>query len=179
MMRMFVLISLCVPCFAQDVQQLNNREERLADLGLVQIDMDKEIARETNQKLLELQKELAELCEVQKLVNELVGEQGGKIEKVEENVETAEHHVEDGVEDIVEASELKRSNFISSLLLKDGLPLGAGAVVGTTGFFATKTALLATPLAVTSAPAIIPTILGLAMGGGIWIGGKYLSHKLL
>lgn len=150
-------------------------------IQLREINPDEEIARERNKALEKLQEEALELWGLGQGLSELIGDQAQQLNGVEEVAQKTEETTQTATETISEAAQIKQkqSSFLKKLLLQDGVPVGAGAAAGTSIFFAAKAALLAVPLIPTAIPVLVPAMLAVATGGGAWIGGKYIMHKLV
>ncbi|MBX3487035.1 MAG: hypothetical protein KF798_03930 [Candidatus Paracaedibacteraceae bacterium] len=141
--------------------------------------VDLQIIDKTNRSIRQIEQDLADLLEVQRLLNEHINIDGEKLNSVEQQAETAVTQTNEAVEQIQQAQEFNTKNRFLSLFLTGGIPLSAG--VGTAGFFATKATILAAApaLAATAAPVIIPTALALAAGGATLAASSFIIKRLL
>lgn len=139
------------------------------------------IVQETNHKIRKVEQELADLLEIQKILQEQINLDGEKLNIAEQHVETTQVQTIEAVEQLKQANELDKENIFLSLFLRGGIPLGVGAGVGTAGFFTTKAIILATApvLAATSAPIIIPAAIALTAGSATVAAGAVIMKKFV
>ncbi len=194
-MRLSLAIFMLSPVFSHDLPTNYLNASRFEDLQEVTYDhdssmllvqapqtlssIDLQIIDETNRSIQQIEQDLADLLEAQRLLNEHINIDGEKLNGVEQQVETTVIQASEAVEQIKQAQEFNAKNMFLSLFLTGGIPLSAG--VGTAGFFATKaTVMAAAPtLAATAAPVIIPTVLALAAGGATLVASSFIIKRLL
>ncbi|WP_010298861.1 hypothetical protein [Candidatus Odyssella thessalonicensis] len=146
---------------------------------LTPLDIDHRLLEESNRELCYLQNDLKELKEIQQVLQQMVGENALPLAQSEAFVIKSTQQTAAAVENLEAAKQQKTANFLQFLLLQDGIPLGAGALLGTTSFLATKAAFLSVPpLALTGAPIVVPAALAAVTGGAAWFGSKFILHKL-
>lgn len=146
---------------------------------LTPLDIDHRLIEESNRELCNLQDDLEALKEIHQVLQQMIGENALPLAQSEACAIKSTQQTAAAVENLEAAKHQKTANFLQFLLLQDGIPLGASALLGTTSFLATKAAVLSIPpLALTGAPIVVPAALAAVTGGAAWFGSKFILHKL-
>ena len=115
------------------------------------MDVDQAIIKETNTKLLEIERDFNDLCDAVKIMNELIGLDQEKLDYAESNLVEVDNTILETLPILEEAYELKNKMKNKYLTVKiiSGATIG-GIVIGSIG----------------SVFGIIPGIIGLSVGTG-------------
>lgn len=114
-----------------------------------------QLSRYTNDQLDNLNRDLQDLLEISRMINDITYSQQLNIDVVEEKITSADELVEVSIPTIEESSEIKKSSRVKKILLIGGLTTG-GILLGTAG--------LAISIPVAAAGMVVGAVAGLSTG---------------
>lgn len=114
-----------------------------------------QLSRYTNDQLDNLNRDLQDLLEISRMINDITYSQQLNIDVVEEKITSADELVELSIPTIEESSEIKKSSRVKKILLIGGLTTG-GILLGTAG--------LAISIPVAAAGMVVGAVAGLSTG---------------
>lgn len=114
-----------------------------------------QLSRYTNDQLDNLNRDLQDLLEISRMINDITYSQQLNIDVVEEKITSADELVEVSIPTIEESSEIKKLSRVKKILLIGGLTTG-GILLGTAG--------LAISIPVAAAGMVVGAVAGLSTG---------------